>query len=341
MCNFMKYLILILCISILAGCKKDNPIETPVKSVFQEKNTWQRIDKYWNTDLNIKNSFVKDNILYLISDGALIAIDSNRNIVNSTPIFYKLSSAFFYRPTYNDRYVIQVNSDKRSIFVFEFENPQINKRILVDPSYSIDAFGQLNSSNELLIGLKTNKTILLTFGTNGNEITHTIDTISTSNTYSGIFSSGENHFMTSYDQWTVRYSNKSSTFESIGNFRISNLTTLNDTIYATLFWTNSSGDGLIFSTDKGITWSQLISNLRLDYYYIHKLQNDILFSFYRQVARLRFDFSKGTYSLSPINNSGLLDNMNQEEINSIVKLGDKVFASTSKGLYYTHTDSLE
>jgi hypothetical protein len=33
--------------------------------------------------------------------------------------------------------------------------------------------------------------------------------------------------------------------------------------------------------------------------------------------------------------------MNQEEINSIVKLGDKVFASTSKGLYYTHTDSLE
>jgi hypothetical protein len=147
--------------------------------------------------------------------------------------------------------------------------------------------------------------------------------------------------MTSYDQWTVRYSNKSSTFESIGNFRISNLTTLNDTIYATLFWTNSSGDGLIFSTDKGITWSQLISNLRLDYYYIHKLQNDILFSFYRQVARLRFDFSRGSYSLSPINNSGLLDNMNQEEINSIVKLGDKVFASTSKGLYYTHIDSLK
>ena len=341
MSNFMKYKILILVVGILVGCKKDNPIETPMTPDFQEKSTWQRIDKYWNTDLNIKNSFVKDNVLFLISDGVLIAIDSNSNLVNSTPILYKLSSAFFYRPTYNDKYVIQVNSDKRSIFIFEFKNPQINKRILIDPAYPLDAFGQLNSNNELIIGLETKKTILLSFETTGNEITHTIDTIQTGIKSSRIYSSGENHFITAIDQWTTRYNDKSSSFEPIGNYSISNLITINDTIYATLFWSRLSGDGLIFSTNNGITWSHLISNIRLDYYYIHKLQNDILFSFYRSIVRLSFDFSKGTYSLSPIKNSGLLDNMNQDEINSIVMLGNKVFASTSKGLYYTHVDRIK
>ncbi len=337
----MKYRILIFCISILIGCKKDNPIEMPLTSGGQEKNTWQKLDKYWNTDLNIENSFVNDNILYLISDGALIAIDSNNNLVNYTPILYKLSPAFYYKPTYNDKYVVQVNSDKRSIFVFEFKNPQINKRILIDPNYPIDAFGQLSSNNELIIGLNTNKTILLNFENNENEIRYTVDTIQTNSKSSRIYSTGENHFITAIDQWTTKYNNKTSTFEPIGNFRISNSITINDTIYATLFWTRSSGDGLIFSTDNGTTWTHLISNIRLDYYYLHKLQNDMLFSFYRSIFRLRFDFTKGIYTFSQINNKGLLENLNQDEVNSIVKLGDKVFASTSKGLYFAYYESIK
>ncbi|MEZ4805211.1 MAG: hypothetical protein R2852_06945 [Bacteroidia bacterium] len=193
----------------------------------------------------------------------------------------------------------------------------------------------------MLIGLESKNTILLTFKTNGNEISHTIDTIQTNTHSSRIYSSGENHFITDNNDLTTRYNNKSATFESIGNFRISNLITLKDTLYATLFWNFPSGDGLIFSTDKGVTWTQLISDLRLDFYKLHTLQNELLFSNNRTILRLRFDFAKNTYSLSPINNKGLQDDSNQGGINSIVKLGDKVFASTNTGLYYTHIDNIK
>jgi len=334
-CKTMKGTLILIFMVVLFnyGCKKEMPIE-PINPFIEEVKVWQKVEGNWNTDINIENAFIRNNLLYLIADGVFMAVDSNSNLVMSTPLIHKLHPAFYYKPTFNDKYVIQVNASGRSIFIYEILNPQINKFIELDNAVSISAFGQLNYKNEIAIGLQSAKIIKLTFNSVADDINWAVDTIVSGERASRIYAFGENHYITGLNNWTYKFNSNTGIIQPIGEYRISNMVECNDTLYAVLFWTTLSGDGMIYSTDNGNSWYHVISNLRLDYYSLHQVNKRLVFSYYTKMHRFHLDNIEMMYYFKEMAGRGLFEEQPYScEINSVLKLGSHVFVSTSKGLY--------
>jgi hypothetical protein len=311
------------------SCKKEKEIDEGSKNT-EIKNTWSKPDRSWNTNLDIRHAFTSENLIYLVATNRLLVIDSDLNLIQSTPLLHKSTAHHLHRPKNNQQFIVQVNENMKSIFVFDFKHPQLNLKIDISP---INAVSGLTDKNELVIGLKTHKSIKVSITELGNTLQYKVDTIESNRSFSRVSTIGNNHFVNYYEEWTTRYNSLEGFVPFSKKHLVSEMIELNDTIFASLYWTSITDDGLVYSVDGGNNWIHLIKGLRLDYFRIHKVHNELWFSFYREVFKLNLDFSKNQYTFAMVDNVGLLPSQNQVEINALFSIGSNTFAFTGDGLY--------
>jgi len=297
-----------------------------------------------------ENIFVKDSIIYLIGLDWNYKIDSAGAISRITPYSTYVSSNLNRRSKFSGKYLAQYRDNGNYLIVTDLKSPLVRIYIDLDSLSEypgkLKCWGDFNNQNEFMISTQKGVAVKFSFSDNGDSIFYTtqsviLDSINPASDISKIQSSGQ-EFYISYKGSMYRYSNSFVT--EFSEIHLSEMGTLNDTIYASVYGSSIYSNGVIASVDQGQTWQQIVSNFRNDQYMHSYTANKILLvdNTNRKIMQVYYDWSTSLSTIKIVNSNEKNDLFsNFRVVYRLLIFKEYIYAATSQGLYRRKVSELE